>query len=140
MPRNIADPVALAPDTRPDTDARVQLHAHLKVSLQNRLGHRKASAGGGLALEALYHGLMVALLVWLGLGRCRVDGRAVNGFVEDRVIWVMLFHCGEIVGAFKEMLALARGVLRAHGLAVNALGGEALLLFALVLVWRGGSP
>lgn len=38
----------------------------------------------------------------------------------------MLFHGGEVIGAFDEVLALAGGVLGADGLAVDALCGEAL--------------
>ena len=81
MPGDVANPVALSPNTRSDADARVQLHAHLKVPLQDGFGHRKTSAGRGFALEAMHHGLMIALLVGLWLGGGRAEGRTVDGFV-----------------------------------------------------------
>ena len=49
----------------------------------------------------------------------------------------MLLHGSKIIGAFEEMLALARGVFGAHGLTVDALRGEALLQMASA--WLGGA-
>ena len=69
---------------------------------------------------------MVALLIRFGLRGRAGDGGPVDGFVKDGVVWVVLFHGGEIVGAFKEVLTLAGGVFGADGLAVDALGGETL--------------
>lgn len=61
------------------------------------------------------------------LGRCGGRRRPVDGFMEDRVVGIMFFHGGEVVWAFKEMLALARGIFRTHGLTVDALSGETLI-------------
>ena len=68
---------------------------------------------------------MVAFLVgfWLGRGG---DGRAVDGFVEDRIFWIMLLHGVEVVVAFEEVLTLAGGVFCADGVAVDALRRKAL--------------
>ena len=38
VPRNVADPVTLTPNTRSDRDLRIQLHAHLKIALKDRFG------------------------------------------------------------------------------------------------------
>lgn len=46
--------------------------------------------------------------------------------MQDRVVRVVLFHGVQIGGAFEEVDALAGGVFGADGLAVDALGGEAL--------------
>ena len=52
--------------------------------------------------------------------------RAIDGFVQDCVVRVVFFHGAEVGRAFKEVDALAGGVFGADGLAVDALGGEAL--------------
>ena len=124
---DISDPAPLAPDAGPHRDLRVQLHADLEIPLQDGFGDGEAPGGRGLALEPAHHRLVVALLVGLGL-RGGLDGRAVDGFMEDGVVRVVLFHGGEVVGALEQVLALARGVLRPDGLAVDALGGETLRL------------
>jgi len=88
------------------------------------VAHRaSALEPGGTADD---HGVEVALLGGLERGVLGGWGRAVDGFVQDRVVWVVLLHGGEVVGAFNEVLALARGVFGAHRLAVDALCGEAL--------------
>jgi len=87
-------------------------------------------AHGAGALEARrtanHHGVEVALLGGLERGVLGRRGRAIDGFVQDRVVWVVFFHGREVVGAFDEVLALAGGVFGANGLAVYALCGEAL--------------
>lgn len=125
MSADISDPAPLAPDARTHGDLRVQLHADLEIPLQDGLGDGEAAGGRRLALEPTHHRLVVALLVGLRL-RGGLDGRAVDGFMEDWVVRVVLFHGGEVVGALEQVLALARSVLRADGLAVDALGREAL--------------
>lgn len=122
---NISDPAPLAPDAGTHWDLRVQLHADLEIPLQDGFGDGEAPGGRSLALESTHHGLVVALLIWLGL-RGGLDGRAVDGFMEDGVVRVVLFHGGKVVGTLEQVLALARGVLGADGLAIDALGGEAL--------------
>ena len=78
----------------------------------------------------MHHGIMISLLVGLGLRGRGGDGRAVDGFVQDRVIRVVFLHGGEVVGTFEEMLALTGSIFGADGLAVDALGGEALCWFS----------
>ena len=135
MPTDITNPVSLPPNTGTNANPRIQLHAHLEIPLQNRLWNGKAPRSTRLPLEA-HHGVMVAFLALLWLRR-RVHGRTVDGFVQDGILGVVLFHGGEVIGAFKEVLALARGIFCADGLAVNALGGEALLIYnRLVLCMR----
>lgn len=98
MPGDVADPIALTPNTRSDGDFRIQLHAHLEIALEDRFRDRKRARSGGIALEAANHGLVVALFGRFG-GR---DGRgAVDGFVQDRVVRVVLLHGAEVVWAFK---------------------------------------
>ena len=68
---------------------------------------------------------MVALLRRLSW---RNGGSAVDGFMQDWVIGIMLFHRTEVVGALEKVLALAGGVFGPDGLAVDALRRETLLL------------
>lgn len=77
MTRDVADPVALAPNAWSDRDLGVELNAHLEVSLKDRLWNWERTRGGGVALEA-NHGVVVALLWRL---RWSDSGRAVDGFV-----------------------------------------------------------
>ena len=69
------------------------------------------------------HGIVITLL---GFGRGRNGGSAVDGFVEDGVVRVVLFHGTKVIGAFEQVLTLAGGVLCTNGLAVDALRGETL--------------
>ena len=79
----------------------------------------------GTPLEAaIDHGVEVSLLG--SFGRSGLRRRSIDGFMEDRIVRVVLLHCAQVVGALEEVLALARGVFRSHGLAVNALRGETL--------------
>jgi hypothetical protein len=39
MPRDVANPVPLPPNARPDGDLRIQLDTHLEVPLEDRLGN-----------------------------------------------------------------------------------------------------
>ena len=74
-------------------------------------------------MKAVEHIVKIAFLgslVWRG------DRGAVDGFVQDRVVRIVLLHGAEIVGAFEQMRALAAGVLCAYGLAVDALCRETL--------------
>ena len=118
VPGNISHPIALAPNPRPNTDLGVQLHAHLEIAFEDRLGDRKSAGRGGIALEA-NHGVVVALLWFVGGGGD--GGGAVDGFVEDGVVRVVLFHGTEVVGALEQVLSLTGGVFGADGLAVDAL-------------------
>ncbi len=126
MPRDIRHPIPLSPDRRPNTNLLIQLHAHLKVPLKFWLGNLQLSAHGRVTLESagVQHGVKVAFLVRLVAARRGVDGRwrrAVDGLSQDRILRVVLLHGGEVVRAFEEVLALAGGIFRAHGLAVDAL-------------------
>lgn len=123
MPADITDPVALTPDARPNGDLGVELHAHLKIPLESRLRDRVGPRSGRVPLEAVDHGVEVPFLrrlIWRG------DRGAVDGFMKDRVVGVMFLHGVQVIGALEEMRALAAGVFRAHGLAVNALRRKTL--------------
>lgn len=74
-------------------------------------------------MEPSKGGFMVA---FLGLFGCRRLRGPVDGFMEDRVVRIVLFHGSEVVWAFNQVLTLAGRVFRADGLAVEALRGEAL--------------
>lgn len=129
VPADETDPFPLAPNAGPDANLGIQLHAHLKVALERRLWNRKAPGAGTVALEAVEHDVVVAFLGGAAGGfgaRWRVGGRAVDGFVQDRVVGVVLFHSVKVGGAFEKVDALAGGVFGTDGLAVDALGGEAL--------------
>lgn len=99
---NVSDPIALAPNTRPDTDLGVQLNAHLEIALENGFGDGKGAGSGGVALEA-EHGVMIALL---GFGGGSDGGSAVDGFMEDGVVGVVFFHGIEVIGTLEQMLTL----------------------------------
>ena len=125
VPTDEAQPVALAPNSRPHRDLRVQLHAHLEVAF--KLWRRDGIGGAHLrtTLEAtIDHGIEVALL--RGFGRRGLDRSAVDSFVENRVVGIVFLHGAQVVGALEEMLALARGVFGADGLAVDALRRKTL--------------
>ena len=125
MPADKAHPIPLPPDPLPHGDLRIQLDTHLEIALKLRHGDRVRVAHLRATLEAtIDHGVEVSFL--RGLGRCGLYRGAIDSFMEDGVVGVVLFHCAEIIGALEEMLALARGVLRAHRLAVDALRGETL--------------
>ena len=122
--RDVSHPISLSPDARSDTDLRIQLHAHLKVALEDGFGDRKGAGGGGVALEA-DHGVVIALLGF-GLGSdCR---SAIDGFVKDGIVRVMLFHGTEVIGTLEQVLTLTGGIFCANGLTVDALCGETLCI------------
>lgn len=124
MTRDVSNPIALTPNARTDTDLRVQLHAHLEVALENGFGDGKGAGGRRVALKA-DHGVVVTLL---GFGRGG-DGRsAVDGFVEDRIVRVVLFHSTEVIGTLEQVLTLTGGILCANGLTVDALRRETLYM------------
>lgn len=132
MPTNITHPIPLTPDPRPHADLRIQLHTHLKVSLKRRFGDLQCPADTRIPLEpARDHGIVVSLLVGLvaaaGGSIKGSRGGTVNRFMEDRVLGIMFLHRGEVVGAFKKVLPLARGVFRTDGLAVDALRRQTLV-------------
>lgn len=135
MSTNKAHPIPLPPDPLPYRDLRIQLDAHLKIALKLRHWNRVRVTHLSATLEAaIDHGVEVSFLG--RLGRCGLYGGAVDSFMEDGVVGVVLFHGAEVIGALEEMLALAGGVLRAHRLAIDALRGEtlrgaALLVFGL---------
>ena len=123
VPGYVSHPIALPPNPRSNTDLGVQLHAHLEIAFEDGLGDRKSAGRGGIALEA-NHGVVVALLGFVG--GSGDGGGAVDGFVEDGIVRVVLFHGTEVVGALEQVLSLAGGVFGADGLAVDALRREAL--------------
>lgn len=124
MAADIADPIALSPDTWADRNLRVELYAHLEVAFEGRfrdgIGARR---GGRVTLEAIDHGVKVTLLRSLVGGG---DWGTINCFVQDWVVRIMFLHCAEIIGTLKQMRALSTGVFRAYGLAVDALCRETL--------------
>lgn len=122
MTRNVSNPVALSPNAWPNTDLGVQLHAHLEIALENRFGDRERAGGRGVALEA-DHGVVITLL---GFGRWCDSRSAVDRFVEDWVVRVVLFHSTQIIGTLEQVLTLTGGILCANRLTVDALGGETL--------------
>lgn len=122
MTRDVSNPITLSPNARSNTDLRVQLHAHLEVALENRFGDGEGARGRGVTLEA-DHGIVITLLRF---GRGSDSRSAVDGFVKDWVIRVMLFHRTEVIGTLKQMLALTGGVLCANRLTVDALRRETL--------------
>lgn len=117
MTRDVSNPVTLAPNAWPNTDLRVQLHAHLEIALENRFGDGEGARGRGVALEA-DHGVVISLL---GFGRGCDGGSAVDGFVEDWIVRVVLFHSTEVIGTLEQVLTLTGGVFCANRLAVDAL-------------------
>lgn len=125
VPTDEADPIALAPDAWSDGDLGVQLYTHLEVTLQLgfRNGERLRGRRGG-ALEAVDHGIEIAFLVRLCrsvLGRCAIDR-----FVQDGIVRVVLLHGVKVGRALEEMGPLATGIFGPNGLAVDALCGETL--------------
>lgn len=124
MPRDIANPIPLPPNAWPNRDLRVQLDTHLEVTLKDRLRNRKRTRRGRVTLEATDHSIMVPLL---GRFSRRDGGCAVNGFVQDWVIRVVLLHGTQVVGTLEEVLALTGGVFGSYRLAVDALCRETLL-------------
>ena len=118
VPGDVSNPIALPPNPRSNADLGVQLHAHLKIAFEDRLRYGKRAGRGGIALEA-NHGVVVALLGFVGGGGD--GGGAVDGFVQDGIVRVVLFHGAEVVGALEQVLTLTGGVFGADGLAVDAL-------------------
>ena len=58
MSGNITDPIPLPPDSMSDRDFGVQLHAHLEIALEGGFGNGPGPVdGGGIALEAIHHGV-----------------------------------------------------------------------------------
>ena len=79
---------------------------------------------------------MIALLVGLGLSR-GADRWAIDGFLEDGAVGMVLFHGGEVICTLKEVLSLTGGIFCANGLAVDALSREALRVVgvSIVQIW-----
>ena len=126
MPTDEAQPVPLPPDTGPNRDLWIQLDAHLEVTL--KLGNRDGISMAHLCATlkaAIDHGVKISFLGRFGRG-C-LHRSTVDGFVKDRVVRIVLFHCAQVVGALEQVLALTRGVFGAYGLAVDALRGETLV-------------
>lgn len=99
MPTDIAHPIPLAPDPRPNADLRVQLHAHLKVPLKRRFRDLQRSTDTRIPLEpARRHAIVVSFLAgFLGTAGRGIEGRrggTIDGLVEDWVFGVVLFHGG----------------------------------------------
>ncbi len=117
MTRDVSNPIALSPNARSNTDLGVQLHAHLEIALKNRFGDRKGARRRGVALEA-DHGVVITLL---GFGRGSDSRSTVDGFVEDRVVRIVLFHGTQVIGTLEQVLTLTGGVFCANGLTVDAL-------------------
>lgn len=118
MSRDEADPVPLTPDARTNGDLRVELNGHLEIAFEERFRDGEGSRRGRIALKSADHCFVVAFLWRFGWSD---GGCAVDGFVQDGIIGIVFFHGAEVVGAFKEVLSLARGVLCADRLAVDAL-------------------
>ena len=134
MPTDEAQPVPLPPDTWPNGDLWIQLDAHLEVTLQLRYWDRIGMAHLCATLEAaIDHGVQISFLGRLGWG-C-LHRSTVDGFVEDRVVRIVLFHRAQVVGTLEQVLALTGSVFGAHGLAVDALRGETLRERKRVLVF-----
>ena len=75
-------------------------------------------------MKATDHRFVVALeLGLLGWGDIRC---AVDGFMEDGIVGVVLFHRTEVVGTFEKVLALSGCIFRAHRLTVNTLRRKTL--------------
>ncbi len=125
--RDETDPMAVAPNRSPDGNLRIELHAHLEVALERRLGdgERARVHCVGASLETANHGLEVALFGSFHRRR----GRAVGRQLQDGVLRVVLLHRVQVVGALEQVLALAARVLCAHRLAVYALRRETLQRF-----------
>lgn len=122
MTRDVANPIALSPNARSNTDLWVQLHAHLKIAFEDGFGDREGARGRGVALKA-DHGVVITLL---GFGRGS-DGRsAVDRFVENGIVRIVFFHGTEVIGTLEQVLTLTGGILCADGLAVDALRRETL--------------
>ena len=125
VPTDEAQPVALAPNSRSHRHLRVQLHAHLEVAFKHWRRDGIGVAHLRTTLEAtIDHGIEVALL--RSFGRRGLDRSAVDSFVENRVVGIVFLHGAQVVGTLEEMLALARGVFGADGLAVDALRRKTL--------------
>ena len=74
---------------------------------------------------AIDHGVQISFLRRFGRG-C-LHRSAVDGFVKDWVVRVVLFHCAQVVWTLEQVLALTRGIFGANGLTVDALRGETLV-------------
>lgn len=125
MTTDEADPIALAPDAWSDGYLGIQLYAHLEVTLQ--LGFRnweRLRSGRGGALETVDHGIEIAFLVRL----CRsvLGGCAIDRFMKNGIVRVMLLHGVKVGRALEEMGTLAAGIFGPNGLTVDALCGETL--------------
>ena len=117
MTGDVSNPISLPPDARSNTDFRVQLYAHLEIAFEDRFRYREGAGSRGIALEA-DHGVVIALLGFGGGGDCR---SAVDGFVEDWIVRVVLFHSTEVIGTLEQVLTLTRSIFGAYGLAIDAL-------------------
>ena len=122
MTRDVSNPIALTPNARSDADLGVQLHAHLEIALENRFGDRKGARRRGIALET-DHGVVITLL---GFGGGSDSRSTVDGFVEDRVVRIVLFHGTQVIGTLEQVLTLTGGIFCANGLTVDALRRETL--------------
>lgn len=108
MPTDVADPVSLSPYARPDTDLRVELHAHLKISFKRGFWDGHCAAHARVTLESTGdHGIIITLLMArMGLLTgpwCRSHRRrrgTIDRFVQDGIVWIVLLHGGKIIGAF----------------------------------------
>lgn len=126
---DVSDPIALSPNARPNADLGIQLDAHLEVAFEDGFGDGEGTGGGGVALEA-DHGVVITLLGLFGR-RGSDGGSAVDGFVEDGIVRVVLFHGTEVVGTLEQVLTLTGGVFCTDGLTVDALRRETLLWFLI---------
>lgn len=66
------------------------------------------------------------VITLLRFGRWSDSRSAVDGFVKDWVVRVVLFHGTQVIWALEQVLTLTRGVLCTNRLAVDALRGETL--------------
>ena len=100
MPAYETQPISLAPYAGAHADLRVQLDTHLEVSLQLRHRDGIAMAHGARALECGIHNHCIVITLLWSLGGGGGYGRPIDGFMQDRVVRIMLLHRREVVGAF----------------------------------------
>lgn len=116
-----ADPIALPPDSRSDRDLGVDLYTHLKITLQTGSGNRVGVRGsGGAALEAIvHHRIKVPFLRCLN--RRMLGLVAIDGFVENGIVRIVLLHGVKISRTLEKVRALTAGVFSPDRLAIDAL-------------------
>jgi hypothetical protein len=121
--RDEADPITLAPDAMANGDLRVELNTDLEVALKCRFWDGQSTRAYRLALEATIHHCVEIPL--LGSLHRRRRG-SIGSKLQNRALGVMLLHRIQVGGTFEQMSTLTTGVLRTHGLAIDALRRQTL--------------